>query len=183
MSYKNPLATNLDFGLVRAGTGVNIVDGTLNASTGLLNYGFFADGTQPNPVANAVNLATFSVTGPANGVSIVDNTKITVDNAGVYTALFTVLVNKTSGGTSSVSIWLRYNGVDVVGSRQDLELINTLATIFTGGNFTLSMADASNIQLAWSSADTTVQLLALPAAVTPTRPSGASLKLTLTRIS
>ena len=183
MSYKTPLASNTEFGLVKAGTGVNITDGTLNASTGLLNYGFFADGTQPNPVANQVNLATFSVTGPANGISIVGGSQLTVANAGTYTALFTSLVAKTSGGTSSVSIWFRYNGVDVVGSRQDLELINTLSTIFTSGNFTLNMAAGSNIQLCWSSADTTVTLLALPAAVTPTRPTGASLKLTLTRIS
>lgn len=183
MSYKAPLASNTNYGLVRAGTGVNITDGTLNASTGLLNYGFFADGTQPNPVANQVNLATFSVTGPTNGVSIVGGSQITVVNAGVYTALFTSLVAKTSGGTSSVSIWFRYNGVDIPGSRQDLELINTLSTIFTSGNYTVSMGAGSNIQLCWSSADTTVTLLALPAAVTPTRPTGASLKLTLTRIS
>lgn len=183
MSYKTPLASNTEFGLVKAGTGVNITDGTLSAATGLLNYGFFADGTQPNPVASQVNLATFSVTGPANGISIVGGNQITVVNAGVYTALFTSLVAKTSGGTSSVSIWFRYNGVDVPGSRQDLELINTLSTIFTSGNYTISMAAGSNIQLCWSSADTTVTLLALPAAVTPTRPTGASLKLTLTRIS
>ena len=183
MSYKAPLASNTNYGLVRAGTGVNITDGTLNASTGLLNYGFFADGTQPNLVANQVNLATFSVTGPTNGVSIVGGSQITVVNDGVYTALFTSLVAKTSGGTSSVSIWFRYNGVDIPGSRQDLELINTLSTIFTSGNYTVSMAAGSNLQLCWSSADTTVTLLALPAAVTPTRPTGASLKLTLTRIS
>jgi hypothetical protein len=97
--------------------------------------------------------------------------------------LFTLTIAKTSGGTSSVSIWLRYNGVDIPGSRQDLELINTLALIFTSGNFTLDMAAGSNIQLCWSSADTTVSLLALPAAVTPTRPTGSSLKITLTRIS
>jgi hypothetical protein len=106
-----------------------------------------------------------------------------VVNAGTYTALFTLLVAKTSGGTSSISVWFRYNGADVVGSRQDLELTNTLSTIFTSGNFTLNMAAGSNVELCWSSADTTVTLLALPAAVTPTRPTGASLKLTLTRIS
>lgn len=183
MSYKAPLASDTEFGLVRAGTGVNIVDGTLNASTGLLNYGFFADGTQTNPVASQVNLATFSVTGPNNGVSIVGGSQITVVNAGTYTALFTALVAKTSGGTSSISVWFRYNGANVVGSRQDLELTNTLSTIFTSGNFTLNMAAGSNVELCWSSADTTVTLLALPAAVTPTRPTGASLKLTLTRIS
>lgn len=183
MSYKAPLASNTDYGLVKAGTGINIVDGVVNASTGLLNYGFFADGTQTNPVANTVNTATFSITGPSNGISVVGGTAITVANAGTYTALFTTLVAKTSGGTSSVSIWFRYNGVDVVGSRQDLELTNTLSTIFTSGNFTLNMAAGSNVQLCWSSADTTVNFLALPAGVTPTRPTGASLKFTLTRIS
>ena len=183
MSYNTPIASNTQYGSVKAGTGVSIVDGVLSASAGLLNYGFFSDGTQTNPVASTVNTATFSVTGPSNGISIVGGTALTVVNAGTYTALFTTLVAKTSGGTSSVSIWFRYNGVDVVGSRQDLELTNTLATIFTSGNFTLNMAAGSNVQLCWSSADTTVTLLALPAAVTPTRPTGASLKFTLTRIS
>ena len=183
MSYKTPLASNTEYGLVKAGTGVNIVDGTLNASTGLLNYGFFADGTQTNPVANAINIATFSITGPANGISIVGGTQLTVVNAGTYTKMFTLIVNKTSGGTSSMSVWLRLNGVDVAGSRQDLELTNTLSQIFTSGNFTLNIPAGGNIQMCWSSADTTVQLAALPAAVTPTRPTGDSIKITLTRIS
>lgn len=183
MSYKTPLASNTDYGIVRAGTGVNIVNGTLNASTGLLNYGFFTDGTQTNPVANAINITTFTNTGPANGVSIVGGTQITVVNAGTYTKMFTLIVNKTSGGTSSMSVWLRLNGVDVVGSRQDLELTNTLSQIFTSGNFTLNIPAGGNIEMCWSSADTTVQLAALPAAVTPTRPTGDSIKITLTRIS
>ena len=183
MSYKTPLASNTEFGLVKAGTGVNIVDGTLNASTGLLNYGFFSNGTQTNPVANAINTGTFSITGPTNGVSLVGGTQLVVANAGTYTVLFTTTMAKTSGGTSAMSIWLRYNGVDVPGSRQDLELINTLSIIFTSGNFTLDMAAGSNLQFCWSSADTTVNLSALPAGVTPTRPTGSSLKITLTRIS
>jgi hypothetical protein len=183
MSYKAPLASNIEYGLVRVGTGITAVDGVISTETGLLNYGFFTDGLQTNPVASQVNIATFSNTGPANGISIVNNTQITVENAGTYTKLVTLVISKTSGGTSDISIWLRYNGVDVPDSRQDLELINTLALIFTSGNFTLDMAAGSNIELCWSSADTTVALTALPAAVTPTRPTGASVKITLTRIS
>jgi hypothetical protein len=183
MSYKTPLGSNTEYGIVKAGTGVNIVNGVLNASTGLLNYGFFADGTQTNPVANAINIVTFSVTGPSNGISIVGGTALTVVNAGTYTKVFTMIVNKTSGGTSSMSTWLRLNGVDVAGSRQDLELTNTLSQIFTSGNYTLNIPAGGNIQMCWSSADTTVQLAALPAAVGPVRPSGDSIKLTLTRIS
>jgi len=183
MSYAAPLASTTDFGVMKVGTGLTATNGTVAATLGLLNYGFFTDGTQTNPVANAVNTITFTNTGPANGISIVGGTAITVVNAGTYTKMFTLIVNKTSGGTSSMSVWLRLGGVDVVGSRQDLELTNTLSQIFTSGNFTLNIPAGSNIQMCWSSADTTVQLAALPAAVTPTRPTGDSVKVTLTRIS
>jgi hypothetical protein len=184
MSYKAPLASLTDFGIMKVGTGLSVTDGLVTATLGLLNYGFFTDSTtQTNPVASAINTVTFNVTGPANGVSVVGGTAITVVNAGTYTKLFTMIVSKTSGGTSDISVWLRLNGVDVVGSRQDLELINTLALIFTSGNFTLNIPAGGNIQMCWSSADTTVTLTTLPAAVTPTRPTGNSVKVTLTRIS
>ena len=169
---------------MQVGTGMSVTNGVVSASLRLLNYGFFTDSTtQTNPVADAINTVTFNVTGPANGISVVGGTDITVVNAGTYTKLFTMIVAKTSGGTSSISVWLRLNGVDVVGSRQDLELINTLALIFTSGNFTLNIPAGGNIQMCWSSADITVALTALPAAVTPTRPTGNSVKVTLTRIS
>ena len=183
MSYGAPLASTTEFGVAKIGTGLTATNGTVSATLGLLNYGFFTDGTQTNPVANAINLVTLNVTGPTNGISVVGGNALTVVNAGTYTKMFTVTVSKTSGGTSDVSLWLRYNGVDVVGSRQDLELTNTLALIFASGNFTLDMAAGSNIQMCWSSADTTVALIALPAGVTPTRPTGSSAKITLTRIS
>ena len=183
MSYKVPVVTATDFGIMKPGTGLNVVNGVVNASTGLLNYGFFTDGAQTNPVANTVNIATYSNATPINGISVVGGNAITVDNAGIYTLMFTVLVGKTSGGTDTVSFWLRYNGLDIPLSRQDLQLTNTLAQVFASGNFTLDMAAGSNIQLCWSSADTTVALTALPAAIAPIRPTGASTKITLTRIS
>lgn len=184
MSYKTPLASTTNFGIVKVGAGISVTDGVISGSTGLLNYGFFTDSTtQTNPVASAVNLATFNTTGPANGVSVVGGTAITVVNAGTYTKLFTLIAAKTSGGTSVISVWLRLNGVDVAGSRQDLDLVNTLSLIFTSGNFTLNIPAGGNIQLCWSSADTTVTMQTLPAAVTPTRPTGNSVKVTLTRIS
>ena len=183
MSYKAPLATATDFGIMQPGAGLSVTSGVVSATLGLLNYGFFADGTQTNPVANAINTVSFTTAGPTNGISVVGGNAITVVNAGTYTKMFTLIVNKTAGGTSSVSFWLRLNGVDVQGSRQDLELTNTLAQIFTSGNFTLNIPAGGNIQMCWSSADTTVALTALPAAVNPVRPTGDSIKITLTRIS
>ncbi len=183
MSYSAPIASTTNYGVVQVGSGLSVTNGIISASAGLLNYGFFTNGTQTNPVANTANLVLLNNTGPSNGISVVNNTEVTVANAGVYTKLFTAIVSKTSGGTTDISIWLRYNGVDVIGSRQDLQLVNTLALTFVSGNFTLTMAAGSNIQMCWSSPDTTAVLSALPAAVTPTRPTGDSVKLTLTRIS
>lgn len=184
MTYKLPLAKSTDVGSMQVGSGLSVTNGVVSAQLGLLNYGFVTSTTtQTNPVANAINIVTFSTLGPANGVSIVGGNAITVVNAGTYTKLFTVIVDKTSGGTSAISIWLRLNGVDVAGSRQDLDLTNTLPLVFTSGNYTLNIPAGGNIQLCWSSSDTTVTLQALPAAATPTRPTGDSAKITLTRIS
>lgn len=184
MSYKEPLASTTDYGIVKVGSGLSVTDGTISATVGLPNYGFFTDSTtQTNPVANTVNIATYNTTGPANGVSVVGGTALTVVNAGTYTKLFTLTMAKTSGGTSIMSVWIRLNGVDVVGSRQDLQLSGTLSELFVSGNFTLNIPAGGNIQLCWSSPDVLVSISALPAAVAPVRPTGASVKVTLTRIS
>jgi hypothetical protein len=185
MSYKAPLASTTDYGLVQVGTGISVTNGVISGSTGLLNYGFITSVTaQTNPVADTVNLVTFDTVGPANGVSLAGGgTEITVANAGTYTKLFTIIVAKTSGGTSSVTIWLRYNGVDLVGSSQPLQLINTLSQIFVTGNYTLDMAAGSNVQMCWASGDTSISIAASPAGTTPVSPTGFATKITLTRIS
>lgn len=188
MSHKNPFATTTDWGIVRVGTGITVTDGII--STGgtpspSLNYGFFYDTTnQTNPVASAINTATLNTTGASNQVSVVGGTAITVVNAGTYNKVFTLSLQKTTPGAPTIaSIWLRYNGVDVSNSRQDIDVPNQTALLFVTGSYTLSMAAGSNIQMCWSSPDIAVQLAFLPAAVGPIRPSTPSAKITLTRIS
>ena len=183
MSYLNPLASTSQFGSMKVGIGLTATNGTVAATLGLLNYGFFEDGTQTNPVANAVNIVTLSTTGPTNGMAITGGNAVTIDNAGVYTILFTTNISKTSGGTDTISMWLRLNTTDVSSSRQDLTLTGTSSKIFTSGNYTLSVPANGVVQMCWSSADTTMSLSSLPAAITPVRPTGAGVKLTLTRIS
>ena len=186
MTYKLPLTSTTNYGSMKVGSGLAVTDGVVSAATGLaLNYGFINSSTaQTNPVPNAVNIMTFDTTGPANGVAIGGGgNNITVTNAGVYTKLFTLTTTKTSGGTSTLSIWLRRNGVDLVGSSQELQLTNNLSTIFVSGNYTLSLAAGDNVQMCWSSSDTTTGLAALPALIGPVRPTGYAVKVTLTRIS
>ena len=188
MSYKSPYATTIDWGIVRVGTGITVTDGII--STGgtpspSLNYGFFYDTTtQTNPVASDINLVTFNTIGSSNQVTVVGSNAVTVTNAGTYNKVFTVSLEKTNPGAPTIaSIWLRYNGVDIANSRQDIEVPNQTALLFVTGSYTLAMAAGSNIQMCWSSPDIAVQLAFLPATVGPIRPATPSAKITLTRIS
>jgi hypothetical protein len=185
MSYKTPFATTTDWGIVRVGSGLSVTDGVISTTGGAsLNYGFFYDTTsQTNPVINTPNLVTFNTIGSSNQVTVVGS-QVTVVNAGTYNIVFTLSLEKTSSGSPvDASFWLRYNGVDLSNSRQDLAVPNQVALNFVTGSYTQAMAAGSNIELVWSSAGPTIQLSALPAAVGPIRPATPSTKITLTRIS
>jgi hypothetical protein len=185
MSYTAPLASATKYGSVKVGSGLTATNGIISTvSTGFGDYGFVNSSTaQTNPVANAINIMTFDTLGPANGVSIGGGgNNVTVTRAGVYTKIFTLITTKTSGGNATLSIWLRKNGVDEVGSSQELFLTNVLSVVFVSGNYTLQMNAGDNVQLCWSSPDTTVGFSPLPALINPVRPTGYAAKVTLTRI-
>lgn len=189
MGYKVPFTSATDWGVARVdGTSITATNGIISINAvppASLNYGFFYDTTtQTNPVASDINTVTFNTTGSSNQVSVVGGTAVTVTNAGTYNKVFTVSLQKTSpGAPTTASIWLRYNGVDVSNSRQDIDVPNQIALLFVTGNYTLSMAAGSNIQMCWSSPDIAVQFSFLPATVGPIRPATPSAKITLTRIS
>lgn len=192
MSHKNPLATTSDWGIVKVGNGIAVSDGIIStAVTPSLNYGFFYDTVnQTNPVANAINQVSWNTQATFNQVILNPPTKLTVLNSGTYTKVFTVSLQKTSPGAPAIaSIWLRYSptiagpAVDVVESRQDIEVPNQVALLFVTGGYTLDMAANSYVEMCWSCSDIAVQLASLPASVGPIRPATPSAKITLTRIN
>jgi hypothetical protein len=195
MGYKAPLTTSTDWGVCRVdGTSITATNGIISINAvppPSLNYGFFYDTTtQTNPVASAVNPVSWDTIPTFNQVILNPPTKLTVLNAGTYTKVFTVSLQKTSPGAPTVaSIWLRYSptiagpSVDVVESRQDIEVPNQVALLFVTGGYTLDMVANSYLEMCWSCPDTSVQLAAAPATVGPVRPAIPSAKITLTRIS
>lgn len=186
MTYKAPLATTTDWGIVRVGTGINVTNGVISATPVVaLDYGFFYDTTsQLNPVASGINVVSWNTTGTADQISISGTNLLTVTNAGTYLKVFTLSFAKTTSGAPTVAdVWVRYNGVDVVESRQQIAVPNQLSALFITGNYTLDMAAGGTMGMCWSSPDTAVQLQAFPTAIGPVRPAIPSAKITLTRIS
>ena len=189
MSYKNPFTTSTDWGVCRVdGTSITATNGIISINAvppASLNYGFFYDTTsQTNPVVDTVNIVTFNTIGSSNQVTVVGGTQITPVNTGTYDIVFTVSLQKTNAGAPvDASIWLRYNGVDLSNSRQDIAVPNQTALLFATGTYTQAMAAGSNLELCWSSSGATIQLSFLPATVGPVRPATPSAKITITRVS
>jgi len=135
--------------------GTNGVDGT----TGFGAFGNFWDEiTQTNPdpaVANAMNYRT---TGDSADVSIVDNSRITFANAGVYNIEFSVQISKTNGSSSDIYIWLRHNNVDVPFSATALTIQGNTQKLVAAWNFFETVQAGDNVQIMWTSTDSSVIL-------------------------
>lgn len=148
-------------------------------------YGaFHSSQTQTNPVANTPMAMTFNVTETSNGVSIVDNSKITIHTPGVYNLQFSAQLDKTDSGTDDVDIWMRHQGVDVLNSTTRLSLVGNNAKQVAAWNFFIDSDTVDQYwELMWASADVDLRLFAEPAQTTPfAHPGIPSVILTVNKV-
>jgi hypothetical protein len=123
-------------------------------------YGQFLDTTSQIPAAiNTPYAVTFDTTDVSNGVYIGSPTsRVYVDERGIYNFLFSIQLDKTTGGVGLIWIWPRINGVDVPNSNSQLRLQGNnneqLATI--GYFFKLNAGDY--VEVMYAVDDVTVQL-------------------------
>ena len=87
------------------------------------SYGSFYDTTtQTNPIPNVARVMTLNTTSSADGISVVDFTKVTLTTTGVYNLQFSAQVQKSDTGTDTIDIWLSKNGQNVPHSNSQLVL-------------------------------------------------------------
>jgi len=143
-------------------------------------YGAFSSNADQTATINTATLMTLNTTDFSNQVSmgtvaVPSNSKITVANAGIYTAF------------QDVYIWLRQNGVDIPGSTGFVSIPNrhagTDGHTIVGWNYFLSMAENDYIEIYWSIPNAAVSIQHLAASGTPTKPSTQSVVATLSFVS
>ena len=137
-------------------------------------YGYFYDTT--TQTAASINTAygmTFNSVGFSRGVTIgTPTSRIYVDRPGLYNIQFSAQLDKTSGGTAFIYIWLRHNSVDVDYSATQIRIQGNNAEIVAAWNFIQLMNTGDYFELMWSTDDTDCQLLATAAsAPVPSIPS------------
>lgn len=154
-----------------------------NSAVPILHYGSFYDSTtQSATTVNTAYAMTFDTTVESNGVSRgIPTSRIYVANAGVYNIQFSAQLDKASGATGRVYIWLDIDGTSVANSATEVAVQGTSAESVAAWNFVVSLTANQYFRLMWSTDDTNIQLTA-KAASAPV-PAIPSVILTVTQVN
>ena len=157
--------------------------GPIGPAGGFGAYGNFLDlQTQTNTSPGSPLPILLRTTQLSSGVSIVNDTDITVDDTGVYNISFSAQITKTDAGTDTVYIWLRVNGIDVPDSNTGLVLIGGGAKQVAAWNFFASLGAGQHATIMWASLDANARILYENDAATPYGPGIPSMILTVNQV-
>jgi hypothetical protein len=117
----------------------------------------------------------------ANGVSVVDGSKVLVEDAGVYNIQFSAQVAKADAGIDTMDIWLNVDGVAVPWTNTSIT-IDTAKRYVAAWNLMVELNAGQYFQLVYSTADIQMSLLAVPPQTGPTRPGIPSVIITVTQV-
>ena len=154
-----------------------------NSAVPILHYGVFSDTTTQTAAAiNTAYAMTLNTTDASNGVSVGSPTsRIVVAQQGVYNIQFSTQLDKASGATGIIWIWLRHNGTNVPNTASKVAIQGTAAECVAAWNFVLELEANDYIELMWATDDTNVQLTA--ASSTALLPAIPSVILTVTQVN
>jgi hypothetical protein len=110
-------------------------------------------------------------------------TQITVSKTANYNLQFTAQVDKTDAGDDLIDFWIVLNNVaNYPDTNSQSVVIGAVGVLVASWNFTLALTAGDNVQIAWSSADTAMRLLTVPAQVAPVRPVTPSVRCTIIQL-
>jgi hypothetical protein len=150
-------------------------------------YGSFYDTT--DQVAPAINTATAVKCNTFNGnwdISVQDNNKFTVVNAGNYNVQFSLQFVNPQTSEYDVDIWFRINGSNAEYSNSRFTVPKKHGSdnghLIAALNFVTELEANGYVQIMWSTPNLGVTIETLPAGTSPTRPITPSAIVTLQQI-
>jgi hypothetical protein len=158
-------------------TANNLVVSTPNYAT------IISTATQNNTTINTAHAVTYSSVAYGTGITIANNSRVTVSRAGVYNFVVSLQVQKSDNGSDDFDLWLGKNGTYLPNSTSHYTLVSQgTSELVAVVNFALPLLANDYIQLFWSSADANIFLLAQTGLTNPTRPDVPSVILTVTEV-
>jgi hypothetical protein len=93
-----------------------------------------------------------------SGFSVANQSRITSTYGGVYNTQFSVQLDKPSGATGHIWIWLRKNGINIPDTTSVVAVQGTNAETVAAWNFIVDMNAGDYVEYMWMVDDTQVQL-------------------------
>lgn len=146
------------------------------------------DTDQAATTTSAANIMSFSTTDYSLGASLVDNTKLKVEYAGLYNIQFSVQLINTTNDVQEVSIWFRKNGTNIAGSNSEFGIkqrksSGSASRTIAAMNFFVALQKDDYVQIVWRPSDIGVSIEHFATQTTPDRPATPSVIATMSYLS
>ena len=126
---------------------------------------------------------TYTNTSLEGDITLVDNTKITLNTIGRYLITFSAVAQTTGGNNKILTIWFRKNGSDVANSATKMTVLNSASTLMTVTYIGICTTPGDFFEL-WMHGDaTSIELKYDAAGTTPVHPASPSIIVTVNQIS
>jgi hypothetical protein len=141
------------------------------------SYGSWSDSTDQTGSTTAGAVITFDTQDIVDSITLVDNSKFTVPNTGIYDLQFSAQLKNTDNAQHEATIWFKVNGSDLANSATIVTIpARKSASIFGYGvaawNLFFSLNSSDYVEIYWLKSNAAVTLESLPAtALHPAIPS------------
>lgn len=119
---------------------------------------FFDLGTYSPAAINTGYPLEFKQPYLSHGISVVDDTKITVEYGGVYNFQYSSAVTSTNSSLKTVWVWIRRNGVDVGYSTNSYTVSGSGTETIISWQFDIDLDVGEYIELVWGANSTNVTI-------------------------
>jgi hypothetical protein len=131
---------------------------------------------------------TFNTIDVAGGITLVDGSKMTVVNAGIYSFQFSAQFKNTDNAQHDATVWLRIDGSDLANSATQYTIPARKSAGIFGYNvaslmFMLDLTAGQYVQIVWLPTSATVTLEHLPASVSPAYPAIPSIIASMMQVA
>jgi hypothetical protein len=176
--------TNLTVATMTSGAiylGMTLTGGAITAGTLVVS--------QTSGTAGGAGVYVVSISQTRTSLTITGTvaSEMVVAQPGIYNLQWSGQFINVAAQIHEVSVWIRVNGTDVVGSTGRVS-INAKHGAFDGGaipawNYLVELQANEYVELWWSTPDVDAYITSLVAGTSPTRPATASVITTLTFVS
>ena len=152
-------------------------------------HGQFSDSTSQTAASiTAAYPITFNTTDFSYGVTVVSNSRLTVEYAGIYNLQFSVQMQNLDNAPQDIEIWARQNGTNIASTNSRFGLAARKSAgvpfhIIGSLNLFLDMSAGDYVELVWNTTNLATDIAAYAAGTTPTRPAVPSVIATMTFVS